>query len=952
MGPLKRAFVCLLILIPLANSEQKGQKSPRDVGLISGKIMSFTGAGQHDLRANIPGEPGVDYPIYSSPPDTSFSCLNRHEGYYADVETRCQVFRICSHTDHTGKGFAFLCPNGTLFSQHDFVCDWYRNVPCESSPNYYFMNELLDKSVSPHPELLMKDVVAMVNYPMKVMKQQEIFKKILPQPPRIVSTTPRPAPISFPTQPQNFRKPPTLVQPVIPPVRNPFQTETKQPDPKLFEPVTDLPHVQQPQPLQPQFENVPHSQNIEQPRQELFTPAPPTIPPTAPELTQPIPENQQAINHYDPSKVYISSLGELSTDPGSNFDPSTAIIIPDKSQEQSPIFTQAGNQEHLLQGKLEPIQSQANKNLLLNLENIASSIPGNINSQLALIRDQPLSEGEVVQIPGTLHVSLNYTQRINTALKNVLIPSTAQDQIAINPLLSGDGKLVSEIYGQNQLQDNNGILKFAHNINSAFQVNNPALGDGQSQQAIEPKDLLNSKGIGSTGKGFGFTSIDTPYGPDGKIKPQQYPTAPGPQTLQGIGFSKSNIAVSTPASVLHTQTIYIPSINLKQNPSSEKTTDETATAQSPLLLDQIPVTIQNLLSNDDLDRDQLTAANQHYGSDSGHNRQNGLEDKNHAKRAENLLLKGVQLSLYDTAYDQNLTPFDNHIDITTPYSTERTAVSTTTFGKTDLKDQDDINGPFKISINTEDISRSLPAPTPEYGISSTIDPLYLRDSSGSPLLDELAPNPKGDLATKGHTTETQLTIETSTLSILSSTIPTESSATLIETATATPSNSGLPDATAVAPTDVTTTETDQPQPFKLKNRYFTRARKIRPGLTTTSTTEPTLKLENTNQTTFDSTTTEVTNLYGIRAALSKTRNKVKKVRIFKRPKLTFIEDTNHPQIVKNLSKLKYTSTITSSNTSTSSASNSTSSNNNINNTVDNINSSIKENSSIGATSND
>lgn len=425
------------------------------------------------------------------------------------------------------------------------------------------MNELLDKSVSPHPELLMKDVVAMVNYPMKVMKQQEIFKKILPQPPRIVSTTPRPAPISFPTQPQNFRKPPTLVQPVIPPVRNPFQTETKQPDPKLFEPVTDLPHVQQPQPLQPQFENVPHSQNIEQPRQELFTPAPPTIPPTAPELTQPIPENQQAINHYDPSKVYISSLGELSTDPGSNFDPSTAIIIPDKSQEQSPIFTQAGNQEHLLQGKLEPIQSQANKNLLLNLENIASSIPGNINSQLALIRDQPLSEGEVVQIPGTLHVSLNYTQRINTALKNVLIPSTAQDQIAINPLLSGDGKLVSEIYGQNQLQDNNGILKFAHNINSAFQVNNPALGDGQSQQAIEPKDLLNSKGIGSTGKGFGFTSIDTPYGPDGKIKPQQYPTAPGPQTLQGIGFSKSNIAVSTPASVLHTQTIYIPSINLK-----------------------------------------------------------------------------------------------------------------------------------------------------------------------------------------------------------------------------------------------------------------------------------------------------------------------------------------------------------------------------------------------------
>lgn len=43
---------------------------------------------------------------------------NKKPGYYADIGSRCQVFRICANTaNDTGKGFAFLCPNGTLFNQ-------------------------------------------------------------------------------------------------------------------------------------------------------------------------------------------------------------------------------------------------------------------------------------------------------------------------------------------------------------------------------------------------------------------------------------------------------------------------------------------------------------------------------------------------------------------------------------------------------------------------------------------------------------------------------------------------------------------------------------------------------------------------------------------------------------------------------------------------------------------
>ena len=43
-----------------------------------------------DLEENIPGVPGVDYPIYAKVPDTSFLCDGQVEGgYYADPKTDC-----------------------------------------------------------------------------------------------------------------------------------------------------------------------------------------------------------------------------------------------------------------------------------------------------------------------------------------------------------------------------------------------------------------------------------------------------------------------------------------------------------------------------------------------------------------------------------------------------------------------------------------------------------------------------------------------------------------------------------------------------------------------------------------------------------------------------------------------------------------------------------------------
>lgn len=85
----------------------------------------------------IPGEPGIDYPIYTEIPKTSFDCVNqRWPGYYADVEAQCQVFHICA----LNRTFDFLCPNGTIFSQKDLVCVWWNQFDCSSAPSLYDNN--------------------------------------------------------------------------------------------------------------------------------------------------------------------------------------------------------------------------------------------------------------------------------------------------------------------------------------------------------------------------------------------------------------------------------------------------------------------------------------------------------------------------------------------------------------------------------------------------------------------------------------------------------------------------------------------------------------------------------------------------------------------------------------------------------------------------------------------
>ena len=95
------------------------------------------------LASNIPGVPGEDYPIYAEVPESGFTCDGQVDGgYYADPEAECQAFHICTADGAGGLAkYSFLCPNGTLFNQNYFICDWWFNFDCSTAADLYSLND-------------------------------------------------------------------------------------------------------------------------------------------------------------------------------------------------------------------------------------------------------------------------------------------------------------------------------------------------------------------------------------------------------------------------------------------------------------------------------------------------------------------------------------------------------------------------------------------------------------------------------------------------------------------------------------------------------------------------------------------------------------------------------------------------------------------------------------------
>nr|XP_049463809.1 polycomb protein Asx-like isoform X1 [Anopheles coluzzii]XP_049463811.1 polycomb protein Asx-like isoform X1 [Anopheles coluzzii]XP_049463812.1 polycomb protein Asx-like isoform X1 [Anopheles coluzzii] len=267
----------------------------------SGRVGDVGGSSTTDqLRSALPGEPDVDYPILGSVPATQFTCDNRHHGYYADVETRCQVFRVCANTDSTGRGFAFLCPNGTLFNQRHLVCDWYMNVRCEESESLYGVNEAIGRTDSGMGRMLMSGdrqdmmdvVMSMVTYPMRslmdLMNGVGVIEERVGEPEvqegEEIGVPPTVEGEQYVTEPETGLEPP-------------FQQGRIQ---------------YSPQPVVNQYGG---------PVGNSF----------GADVSPPVSDPNGAIgsNVYRPKldNVYVSSLGTLSTDPGSGFDPQRSTLL-------------------------------------------------------------------------------------------------------------------------------------------------------------------------------------------------------------------------------------------------------------------------------------------------------------------------------------------------------------------------------------------------------------------------------------------------------------------------------------------------------------------------------------------------------------------------------------------------------------------------------------------------
>ncbi|XP_055688504.1 uncharacterized protein LOC129793004 [Lutzomyia longipalpis] len=119
------------------------------------KLINFMGfcACLCILPATIFGQTFKGTPINHGPvgahrviPRTDFSCRGRPAGYYADIETGCEIYHMC---DGLGRQFSYACPNTTLFQQRMLICDHWYMVNCSRAESNYAANLLIGQRDKP-----------------------------------------------------------------------------------------------------------------------------------------------------------------------------------------------------------------------------------------------------------------------------------------------------------------------------------------------------------------------------------------------------------------------------------------------------------------------------------------------------------------------------------------------------------------------------------------------------------------------------------------------------------------------------------------------------------------------------------------------------------------------------------------------------------------------------------
>ncbi|KAH8351642.1 hypothetical protein KR059_010365, partial [Drosophila kikkawai] len=128
-------------------TSEGGDSNKSDNGTLS-KNSKLTGIPQIDYiwDPNLPRElRGYNlstYPFLSTVPpmdEIHFKCEGLHDGFYASIEYKCQIYHHCVY----GIRHDFLCANFTAFDQRTFICHFASDVDCEGSQKYWNRNDEL-----------------------------------------------------------------------------------------------------------------------------------------------------------------------------------------------------------------------------------------------------------------------------------------------------------------------------------------------------------------------------------------------------------------------------------------------------------------------------------------------------------------------------------------------------------------------------------------------------------------------------------------------------------------------------------------------------------------------------------------------------------------------------------------------------------------------------------------
>lgn len=268
-------------------------------------------------------------------------------------------------------GFAFLCPNGTLFNQQVFVCDWYQHVDCASSENFYGKNVELNMNITSMSDM-MAVVDEMMNFP---FKSNATRPTIFPNFPSTFPQTTQPTTTRF--NPQTTRKPVQLPS-----------TSLRTPTTNQFAPVATNANTRFGTPAPSKQPNIGVGQQTITKEGDFNR--------NTKTQTNGIQTDKQTTFSNQP--IFISSLGELSTDVGNKFDINKSKIVkPDTNNPITPPPTASSTQtagDQLRQSLSQSFQNRQNNfnaadagevNLLQSLQEVLRAHPDAITGEADLI---------------------------------------------------------------------------------------------------------------------------------------------------------------------------------------------------------------------------------------------------------------------------------------------------------------------------------------------------------------------------------------------------------------------------------------------------------------------------------------------------------------------------------------------------------------------------------------